>query len=394
MRTVLPIPLLALVSVLLVPAAIRSAGAGEAVTFDLREGSLIVNACPVCKAIPVPLEGTFAVTERPPLLGSNVYDLTEIDWRSPSGDLVVQGTGVLSIPVTATPVRSLVLDLTINGERVPLESGDVAAGAPWPFLEIAADETEPSTQRAFHLLMIAAPKVDMVPYVLGKDSSIEITRGIMEPPIPIPMAGTFLLGMVYEDMWDRYWRIDGVSFQGADGGPPTVDGIGWYRQGGDFALTQTMVLRAAIALSGVNLGTISLEFEEPLLPAPFPEIRAVVARESAIPEDPGVRLTIDSLPSTVAVPFRRGDANADAQVDISDALFVLMWLFAGGEQPGCMAAAEVGGDGKIDLSDAVGILGYLFLGGAEPPAPGPLACGPDPGPGPGCVAYPSCPATN
>lgn len=73
--------------------------------------------------------------------------------------------------------------------------------------------------------------------------------------------------------------------------------------------------------------------------------------------------------------FRRGDCNDDGSVDISDAICVLNWLFAGGEEPGCVAVANTNGDADADLSDAVYLLGHLFLGGPEPAAPYP-ECGP------------------
>jgi len=69
--------------------------------------------------------------------------------------------------------------------------------------------------------------------------------------------------------------------------------------------------------------------------------------------------------------FVRGETNGDGQVDVSDAIGVLEWLFLGGPAPECLAAADVNGDGGIDLSDASSILSFLFLGGSAPVAPFP-----------------------
>ena len=44
-----------------------------------------------------------------------------------------------------------------------------------------------------------------------------------------------------------------------------------------------------------------------------------------------------------------------------------------------MDAADTDDNGSVDLSDAIRVLNFLFLGGAQPLAPGPAACGPDPG---------------
>jgi hypothetical protein len=75
--------------------------------------------------------------------------------------------------------------------------------------------------------------------------------------------------------------------------------------------------------------------------------------------------------------FRRGDANADGVVNISDAIFGLGFLFLGGSTPLCADAADSNDDGSVNISDSIWSLGYLFLGGGPPPAPGPSACGRD-----------------
>ena len=72
--------------------------------------------------------------------------------------------------------------------------------------------------------------------------------------------------------------------------------------------------------------------------------------------------------------FQRGDCNDDGNVDISDAVCILNWLFLGGATPGCIAVTNTNGDAGADLSDAVYLLGHLFLGGLAPVPPYP-ACG-------------------
>ena len=75
--------------------------------------------------------------------------------------------------------------------------------------------------------------------------------------------------------------------------------------------------------------------------------------------------------------FIRGDANADSNVELSDAVFTLNHLFLGGSQPVCEDATDTNDDGRVDLSDAIRLLNYLFLGGPSPVTPFPGA-GPDP----------------
>ncbi len=66
--------------------------------------------------------------------------------------------------------------------------------------------------------------------------------------------------------------------------------------------------------------------------------------------------------------FLRGDVDSNGEVDMSDANVVINWLFRGGDEPGCLDAADANDDGEVNISDASAILGYLFMGDelAEP----------------------------
>jgi hypothetical protein len=77
-----------------------------------------------------------------------------------------------------------------------------------------------------------------------------------------------------------------------------------------------------------------------------------------------------------ARPFRRGDSNSDGAFDLADAVTTLGYLFLGGQEPGCLAAADVDDDDQLEITDPIRLLRWLFLAG-EPPAP-PRDCGPDP----------------
>ncbi len=76
--------------------------------------------------------------------------------------------------------------------------------------------------------------------------------------------------------------------------------------------------------------------------------------------------------------FKRGDANADGNQNLTDAVFVLNHLFGGGDEPTCAKSADVNDSGAVDLTDPVFLLNFLFLGRLPSP-PAPFAeCGPDP----------------
>jgi hypothetical protein len=74
--------------------------------------------------------------------------------------------------------------------------------------------------------------------------------------------------------------------------------------------------------------------------------------------------------------FVRGNIHGQGDIDISDAVSVLNYLFLGSEAPPCLNAADGDGSGSIVLTDAIYLLDFLFLGGPAPPSPYP-DCGAD-----------------
>ena len=97
------------------------------------------------------------------------------------------------------------------------------------------------------------------------------------------------------------------------------------------------------------------------------------------------------------VSFHRGDPNRDGRVDVSDGVFVFLFLFDDEVSLGCRESADANNDGKIDLTDGIHLLDYIFDGEAPPAAPGPPGspCGPDPDPPGGegdlgCDLYDQC----
>jgi hypothetical protein len=91
------------------------------------------------------------------------------------------------------------------------------------------------------------------------------------------------------------------------------------------------------------------------------------------------------------VSFQRGDANADGITNISDAVWILSYLFGGGLAPTCLDAADANDSGVLDVTDGIYLLDSLFQGGRLPPQPFPR-CGPDPTPdGLTCLSFAPCP---
>ncbi|MFP6737201.1 MAG: hypothetical protein VCD34_00535 [Planctomycetota bacterium] len=97
--------------------------------------------------------------------------------------------------------------------------------------------------------------------------------------------------------------------------------------------------------------------------------------------------------------FSRGDVDSNGRIELSDGIRVLDYLFRGGEDLGCMEAADLNNDAMVNLTDGVYVLTYLFSAGDPPAAPGPpdfgSGCGLDPDAVDsvgdlGCTTYTAC----
>jgi hypothetical protein len=98
------------------------------------------------------------------------------------------------------------------------------------------------------------------------------------------------------------------------------------------------------------------------------------ATEIAIVNSSGVAATCTVGEHAPEAHYLRGDCNAGGTVDLSDAVFLLNYLFSGESAPTCKDACNANGDDSNNISDPLHILNYLFLGMAAPVPPFP-GCG-------------------
>ena len=115
--------------------------------------------------------------------------------------------------------------------------------------------------------------------------------------------------------------------------------------------------------------------------------------ECGTPTDIG-DLPLYEVPSGPGIQFLRGFINSDNKVDLSDAIFLLQYLFRGGDTPQCLLAGDINDDNKVDISDTIWMLNHLFLGGAPPRPPysqAGIGCALDPTPGVLSCESPICP---
>ena len=61
-----------------------------------------------------------------------------------------------------------------------------------------------------------------------------------------------------------------------------------------------------------------------------------------------------------------GDANGDRTVNISDAVYLIAYIFSGGPAPSPLLAGDANCSGSINISDAVYLIAYIFSGGPQP----------------------------
>lgn len=68
----------------------------------------------------------------------------------------------------------------------------------------------------------------------------------------------------------------------------------------------------------------------------------------------------------VAPPYVCGDAEGSETVTISDAVYLINYIFAGGPAPDPLLAGDADCSGSVSISDAVYLINYIFAGGAAP----------------------------
>ncbi len=83
--------------------------------------------------------------------------------------------------------------------------------------------------------------------------------------------------------------------------------------------------------------------------------------------------------------FVRGDADSNGQIELTDGVRILNYLFTGGRAPTCDDAADTDDKGDHNITDGILVLNWLFTGGRVPPPPSPSTttyapgdCGADP----------------
>jgi hypothetical protein len=159
------------------------------------------------------------------------------------------------------------------------------------------------------------------------------------------------------------------------GGSATYNGPGVEPQ--IIFLSYAEVVDGEYSVSGVGTGTGSYTIlMQAWLDGPVgePRILSTGVAEAGTALDEVAPFDVTSMFVTFPL-FRRGDANADASVDIGDAIVILSYLFGTAEDPSklkverCLDAADANDDEMIDIADAIKVLAHLFADAGPLPEP-------------------------
>ncbi len=73
-----------------------------------------------------------------------------------------------------------------------------------------------------------------------------------------------------------------------------------------------------------------------------------------------------TVPNSELVAFVCGDADGNGMISISDAVFLINYIFAGGPAPSPVIRGDADCNGLVTISDAVYLINYIFAGGPQP----------------------------
>lgn len=72
------------------------------------------------------------------------------------------------------------------------------------------------------------------------------------------------------------------------------------------------------------------------------------------------------IPITVNPAYTIGDANADGTINVSDAVYIINYVFVNGDEPQPWASGDANCDGSVNVSDAVMVINFVFVNGPTP----------------------------
>jgi hypothetical protein len=169
-------------------------------------------------------------------------------------------------------------------------------------------------------------------------------------------------------LWSRTYG--GSSDDYAYSVQQTTDGgymvAGWTESYGGG--NRDMMLTKLDSLGNTCIG----EFVSPTVMSVSPTVTSPATQVSSS------ALIVTSPPDTVTSPPTevtavcvaiRGDANGDEVVDVADVVYLVNFLYRGGDPPVPIEAGDANCDGIVNVADVVYLVNYLYRGGDPPGCP-------------------------
>ncbi len=169
-------------------------------------------------------------------------------------------------------------------------------------------------------------------------------------------------------VWDMPagWQVD-ISQM------PMVSNIGGLAMSAEYALPEHIQLTRVLSLKldATNLTVADGQFcvDDIFIP-PVSRLEFNDGTATFRPlfhECPGCDPLLPAVCFPVVAPtWVKGDANGDGKANISDCVFLIRYIFLGGEAPSPFQAGDVDCTGEITVSDVVKMINYIYSGGPAP----------------------------
>ena len=228
----------------------------------------------------------------------------------------------------------------------------------------------------YYLMIDSWPPPDCIP-----EFELTILHVIIPPPkcqiapiINMPEESPYVDSNQYT--CGRYDDYDATCMQQYDGGEEMI-----Y----EIAVSLSSVYYFELDPRGTTYTGMALGLECPPPGTEHQDCYAISTSNSAVPHGFEVLLEvgtyylmIDTWPSPecipdydltvfqVLLPYNCGDANGDTVVAVNDAVWVINYVFAGGDPPDPLMSGDCNCDGVVNVSDSVWIINYIFAGGYQP----------------------------
>lgn len=194
----------------------------------------------------------------------------------------------------------------------------------------------------------------------------------------VERLGEFSLGFRYDsdmveiDSVNAWWSVIPTTIP-VPGYPPLLNVVadsannvilvGWYDSSIDNPITPSQdgywfTLKMTVK---AGIGPACIDIDSTFVPPTY---------EFIFSPDAGGQITphfvdFDTCDIMVGI-FTCGDADANLVVNISDAVYLISYIFGGGNPPIILESGDVDMNGIVNISDAVYLIAYIFGGGSAP----------------------------